>query len=192
MARLEPTVSATANLDCASKLTKTKQDGTYLYGLGHGGPSPGYIYLNRVKKSQWQTLSSWEYYDGSTGKWGSTPLSNPSASQALQWNSAEGATWGVAWGSPIWSPYYKKIVWVYTIAFPGAPTQIWARTANTLTGPWSKAVQLYTVTALKENGVSDFVYCSIANPYYDASGKSIIVTIDNGAATVQATKVVFE
>lgn len=59
-------------------------------------------------------------------------------------------------------------------------------------GPWSAETTLYTVQPEEENGVKNFVYCAVANPYYDESGKSIVVTINNGSATIQATKVVFE
>ena len=59
-------------------------------------------------------------------------------------------------------------------------------------GPWSAETVLYTVEPLEENGVKNFVYCSIANPYYDESGKSIVATINNGAAIIKATEVVFE
>lgn len=166
-------------------------DGTYIWGYGHGGSTHMYVYLTRVLISGWQDLSNWEYYDGSSDSWSNSRMYNPTSEQALQFNDAEGPAWGVGQGQMIWSPYYNKIVWIYIGDYEANGQGLWdvyARTADQPRGPWSSPVELYTV---QQSG-ADPVYCAVANPYFDSTGKSIVVTVDNGAATLQATKVIFE
>jgi len=166
-------------------------DSEYIYGYGHGGMGEGFnnhmhVYLNRVPISGWKELSNWEYYDGSTSTWSKNRIYNPTDKQALHWNDAEGPAWAVAQGQMVWSPYYNKILWVFTMAMNDA---VFARTADRPEGPWSKEVKLYDV---KRKTEGSFVYCAVANPYFDESGRSVIVTVNNGADCVQVTRVEFE
>ena len=169
-------------------------DGTYIFGYGHGSTSATqlYTYLTRNLLTTWSNTSKWEYFNGSSNTWSTTRLYNPAPSVALQWNPADGSAWAIDQGQMIWSAYYGCIIWVYTIDWSdnGAGLySVYARTAKTPQGPWTAAVKLYSVQAATAGGL---VYCAIANPYYDASGKSIVVTVANGANVIQATKVVFK
>lgn len=166
-------------------------DGNYIWGYGHGGSTHMDVYLTRAPVSGWTDFDNWEYYDGSTDSWSNTRLYNPSSAQAMQWNADEGPVWAVGQGQMIWSPYYQKIVWVYATDFADNSNGVfgvYARTADRPRGPWSSKVELFTV----QRAQSDYqVYCAVANPYFDDSGKTLVVTVDNGAATVQATTVNF-
>lgn len=166
-------------------------DGNYVYGYGHGNNSM-YAYMTRAPVAGWKNVTNYQYWNGANSTWQSARLFHPTTAQSMQWNSAEGAVWAVDQGQMIWSPYYKKVVWVYTIDWADNAQGvygIYARTADQPTGPWSNAVKLYSASKLPGE---QFVYCAVANPYFDSTGKSIIVTVDNGPAIVQATRVMFE
>lgn len=102
-----------------------------IWGLGHNSDGQ-YSYLTRARKATMHDLSTWQYFDGSTGSWSSNRLYNPSPAQALQWNDEEGAVWGVGQGQMIWSNYFNKILFVYALSWKDAngQTQILARTAD--------------------------------------------------------------
>lgn len=167
-------------------------DGNYIYGYGHGCTDRMHVFLNRAPLLGWTDLANWEYWDGSTNSWTKDRFYNPSDQQALQWNAQDGATWAVAQGQMVWNAYYQKILWVYTTAFADSANgayAIMARTADKPEGPWSEETKLYRVQNREEG---QFVYCAVANPYYDESGKSVVVTVNVGSMTVQAHRVVFE
>ena len=167
-------------------------DGNYVYGYGHGGKDHMHVFLNRAPLLGWWKLENWEYWDGAASKWSKGRLYHPGEEKAIQWNAKQGAAWSVAQGQMVWSHYYKKIVWVYSTAFPcddKGSHAIFARTADKPEGPWSHQTELYRVKGRKDG---DFVYCAVANPYYDESGKSMVVTVNNGSMIVQAHRVEFE
>ena len=62
-----------------------------------------------------------------------------------------------------------------------------AKVAYTPMGPWSDPVTLYQANPIT-NGSS--VYAAVPQPYYDETGKSLVVTFTNHPNLIQAVKVV--
>lgn len=170
----------------------TYSNGTYVWGVGHGGPENHYAYLLRAPLADdaWKELKNWEYYDGSKGAYSTNRLYNATSDQSMRWSQAEGAIYMVGQGQMVWSEYFQKIMWIYGYggADNGWTWTVWARLADTPEGPWGPKVALYTVPRL---GEGDYVYNMIANTHLDPTGKSIVVTVDNGSGTIQATDVTF-
>jgi hypothetical protein len=138
----------------------------YIYGLGHGsplsptafgaaGPPSEFIYLTRVPKTNYENVSNYQYYDASKSTWASKCPQNPGTEQALQWNGNDGSARGISGGQVIWNPKLKKHVFVYgkMWAESGGSYGVFARTASSVTGPWSKEVVIMNVKPSKKDGV---------------------------------------
>lgn len=65
--------------------------------------------------------------------------------------------------------------------------KVLAKVARTPTGPWSEPVTLYQATPIT-NGSS--IYAAVPHPYYDQTGKSLVVTFTNHPNLIQAVKLV--
>lgn len=65
--------------------------------------------------------------------------------------------------------------------------KVLAKVAYTPTGPWSDPVMLYQATPIT-NGSS--IYAAVPHPYYDESGKNLVVTFTNHPNLIQAVNVV--
>ena len=65
--------------------------------------------------------------------------------------------------------------------------KVLAKVAFTPTGPWSEPVTLYEAAPIT-NG--SFIYAAIPQPFYDESGKSLVVTFTNHPNLIQAVNIV--
>lgn len=65
--------------------------------------------------------------------------------------------------------------------------KVLAKVAYTPTGPWSDPVTLYQAMPIT-NGSS--IYAAVPHPYYDESGRNLIVTFTNHPNLIQAVNVV--
>lgn len=65
--------------------------------------------------------------------------------------------------------------------------KVLAKVAYTPTGPWSDPVTLYQATPIT-NGSS--IYAAVPHPYYDESGKNLVVTFTNHPNLIQAVNIV--
>ncbi|KAI7274739.1 hypothetical protein KC345_g6914 [Hortaea werneckii] len=173
-------------------------DGNYIYGYGHGGDDLAkddrrlHVFLARAPILGWTDLQNWEYWHASTNSWEKTRMVFPGEEDAIQRDPLNGAAWAVAQGQMVWNPYYRKIFWMYTTPFADndrGDHAIVARTADRPEGPWSQATTLYRT---HNRTPGQFVYCAVANPYLDETGRSLVVTVNVGSMTVQAHRVVFE
>jgi hypothetical protein len=67
-------------------------------------------------------------------------------------------------------------------------SKVLAKTSPAPEGPWSDSVTLYQATPIT-NGSS--IYAAVPHPYYDLTGKSLVVTFTNYPNVIQAINVVF-
>lgn len=65
--------------------------------------------------------------------------------------------------------------------------KVLAKTAPAPEGPWSDPVTLYQATPIT-SGSS--IYAAVPHPYYDPTGKSLVVTFTNHPNVIQAINVV--
>jgi hypothetical protein len=65
--------------------------------------------------------------------------------------------------------------------------KVLAKVANSPTGPWSDPVTLYQATPIT-NGSS--IYAAVPHPYYDETGKNLVVTFTNHPNLIQAANIV--
>ena len=68
-------------------------------------------------------------------------------------------------------------------------SQINARTAPAPAGPWSDNTTLYQATPITKGSTT---YAAVPHPYFDTTGKTLVVTFTNHPNTIQAAKVTFE
>jgi hypothetical protein len=66
-------------------------------------------------------------------------------------------------------------------------SKVQARRAPAPEGPWSEAFELYQGHPITEGSTC---YAAVPHPYYDPSGKTLVVTYTNHPNTIQAVKVV--
>lgn len=66
-------------------------------------------------------------------------------------------------------------------------SKVQARRAPAPEGPWSEAFELYQSHPITEGSTC---YAAVPHPYYDPSGKSLVVTFTNHPNTIQAVRVV--
>lgn len=65
--------------------------------------------------------------------------------------------------------------------------KVLAKVAYTPTGPWSDAITLYQATPITNDSS---IYAAVPHPYYDESGRTLVVTFTNHPNTIQAAKIV--
>lgn len=66
-------------------------------------------------------------------------------------------------------------------------SKIQAKVAFVPQGPWSDPVELFQATPITKGGV---VYAAAPQPYFDESGKTLVVTFTNNPNVIQAIRVV--
>jgi beta-xylosidase len=66
-------------------------------------------------------------------------------------------------------------------------SKVLAKTASAPEGPWSEPITLYQATPIS---AESSIYAAIPHPYYDLSGKTLVITFTNHPNVVQAIKVV--
>lgn len=67
-------------------------------------------------------------------------------------------------------------------------SKVLLKTAQRPEGPWSDAVTLYQATPLQQDSS---IYAAVPHPYFDETGKTLVVTFTNHPNTIQAVRVVF-
>jgi hypothetical protein len=167
------------------------RSGNHIYAYGHAKATP-YVYVARVPWNRATDLACYEYWNGVT--WQTNRMYN--------YGEKEGVFWQVNQGQVIWSKYYGCFMFVYSgelhpraILLLSALTfrdnwmnnKVLAKVAYSPTGPWSDPVTLYQATPIT-NGSS--IYAAVPHPYYDESGKNLVVTFTNHPNLIQAVNVV--
>ena len=166
----------------------------YIYAYGHAIGSQ-HVYLARVAWQEAEIISCYEYWNGES--WQAERLYNVS--------EKEGIFWAINQGQVIYSNYYDCYMFVYcgsclalyarcmTMLELIPRSDIWmnskilAQTAHRPEGPWSDPITLFQATPITEGSA---VYAAVPHPYYDPSGKSLVVTFTNHPNTIQAIKIV--
>lgn len=151
------------------------RSGDHIYAYGHAKSTP-YVYVARVPWDKATDLACYEYWNGET--WQTERLYNV--------NEKEGVFWQVNQGQVVWSNYYGCFMFVYCDNWMN--NKVLAKVARTPTGPWSEPVTLYQATPIT-NGSS--IYAAVPHPYYDQTGKSLVVTYTNHPNLIQAVKLTF-
>ena len=67
-------------------------------------------------------------------------------------------------------------------------SKVLVKTAQRPEGPWSEPITLYQATPLISDST---VYAAVPHPYFDGSGKTLVVTFTNHPNTIQAIRVRF-
>lgn len=68
-------------------------------------------------------------------------------------------------------------------------SKVLVKTAQRPEGPWSEPVTLYQAKPITEGSS---IYAAIPHPYFDGSGRTLVVTFTNHPNVVQAVKIKFE
>lgn len=123
------------------------------------GYSNGNMYAARVTKSSPTTQSTYQYWNGTA--WTSTRLINPNS-----YTTSPAVIPGISGGSIFWSAYYNKYVYLTSSPFTGA---IFANTADNPSGPWSAKNTIF------QGSLN--IYGPVAQPHFDASGKTLVVDV---------------
>ncbi|KAK8046838.1 hypothetical protein PG996_014902 [Apiospora saccharicola] len=133
----------------------------YAYILGGlSSLTPGheddYIWLSRVRYGNFWDVDAYQYWNGSA--WDSKRLNYPNYNG---WAPATVIT-GTA-GTLLYSDYYKTFVYVQSDW-----SNLTAKTASSIQGPWSEPVTLFTST----DGI---IYAPAPQTHYDTTGKTLII-----------------
>jgi hypothetical protein len=76
---------------------------------------------------------------------------------------------------------------VLTVADNWMNNKVLAKVAYTPTGPWSDPVTLYQATPITNKSS---IYAAVPHPYYDETGKHLVVTFTNHPNVIQAVNIV--
>ncbi|KAK8012731.1 hypothetical protein PG991_010106 [Apiospora marii] len=120
---------------------------------GHENP---YIWLSRVQYGNFWDVDAYQYWNGSA--WDSKRLTYPNYNG---WAPATVIT-GTA-GTLLYSEYYKAFVYVQSDW-----SNLTAKTASSIQGPWSEPVTLFTST----DGI---IYAPAPQTHYDTTGKTLVI-----------------
>jgi hypothetical protein len=155
-------------------VTYDPQDGkVYVWGHGAGDFSKN-IYLARVTATRATDVSAYEYWDQSTGTWGTQRLTLSGDNGTKKLTDAESMFPDHMLGqsNAFWSNYYNT--WMFVAGADVGYTDIMVMTAPSLTGPWTR---LTTVASTCPNNQCGAIRYAIApHPEYDPSGKTLLVT----------------
>jgi hypothetical protein len=159
----------------------------YVYGGIDDTKFDAGMYLCRVRHGQKRDLNAYEYWNGTAF----TPerIINPTKKAAVTGaNSTQGMV--------IWSPYLKCYLYIHSsksrVRFIYAQpliiivfNYIVAKTAPRPEGPWSeKHFDIWSAAKFP------FLYAPSAQPRFDPSGKTLIVSYTAHPNTIQAIKIV--
>ncbi|KAL9616631.1 MAG: hypothetical protein Q9160_008514 [Pyrenula sp. 1 TL-2023] len=147
--------------------------GDYIYSYGHAESNP-WVYVARVPTEHAFELSEYEYWNGEN--WQKELLTD--------FGEKESVFWQVNQGQVIWSNYYGCFVFVYADSF--VDSKIQAKVAYLPEGPWSDPVELFQATPITPGGAA---YAAAPQPYFDKSGKTLVVTFTNLPNVIQAIRV---
>jgi hypothetical protein len=147
----------------------------HIYAYGHG-PNGQLTYLARVPWQSATILSAYEYWNGET--WQQEALKGDSLARGSVF------TW-IQSGQIFWSNYHHKFFLIELDIW--GDNKVSVETADRPEGPWSSPITLYTAKPLKAN---EGVYAAAAHPYFDPTGKALVITFSNTGVVRQVIKVV--
>jgi hypothetical protein len=168
----------------------------YVYAYGHGIEGNPWVYLTRVRAVEATQVACYEYWNGEA--WQSERLDGNAVGEK------ESVFWQINQGQVIWSNYFDCFLFIYCGmlqadgCFQNLEThdrtdnwmnsKVLLKTAQQPEGPWSDPITLYQATPLTDGSS---IYAAVPHPYFDESGKTLVVTFTNHPNTIQAVRVVF-
>ncbi|RMZ88748.1 hypothetical protein DV736_g4021, partial [Chaetothyriales sp. CBS 134916] len=151
----------------------------YIYSYGHAKDSP-FIYVARVKWDEATKLEAYEYWNGQNWQ--------KERPKTKEWGNDQRVFWMVNQGQVIYSNYFKCFLFVYSDNFWNSRVQV--VTAPSPEGPFTtQPVLLYQAKPITEGSTT---YAAVPHPYFDHSGKTLVVTFTNHPNTIQAVRVIFK
>ncbi|KAL2407923.1 hypothetical protein ABEF95_015013 [Exophiala dermatitidis] len=156
----------------------------HIYAYGHGGDNNPWVYLTRVPVAEaTRGLHAYEYWNGE--HWQKNPLDKNSIGEK------ESVFWQINQGQVVYSKFLGCLVFVYVDNFMNSRVHL--KTSLTPEGPWSDPpVMLYQATPILPKEKMGCIYAAVPHPYFDESGKTLVVTFTNHPNTIQAVRVVFK
>ncbi|EXJ55494.1 hypothetical protein A1O7_08421 [Cladophialophora yegresii CBS 114405] len=143
----------------------------HIYAYGHGMEGNPWVYLTRVRADEATNVNCYEYWNGEA--WQSGRLDGTAIGEK------ESVFWQINQGQVIWSNYF---------GYNWMNSKVLLKTAQRPEGPWSDPITLYQATPLTDGSS---IYAAVPHPYFDESGKSLVVTFTNHPNTIQAVRIVF-
>ncbi|KAJ9613216.1 hypothetical protein H2200_003158 [Cladophialophora chaetospira] len=150
----------------------------HIYAYGHGIEGNSWVYLARAPIADAKNVDCYEYWNGKT--WQTDRLDG-----TIIGDNAS-VFWQINQGQVIWSNHFNCLLFIYCDNWMNS--KVLMKTAERPEGPWSDPITLYQATPLT-NGSS--IYAAVPHPYYDESGKTLVVTFTNHPNTIQAVRIVF-
>jgi hypothetical protein len=172
--------------------------GPYIYAWGGApisitGDGSNNVYQTRVLATQAFDLTKYQYWHGRATGWNSTPLTT--------FNSETAVMAGTGQGQVVYNNYYKTYFFIHTCKYlPHLPFDrihwhhfadieaILIRTAPNPEGPWTNDVQVWTAKSVG----AGYTYAGVAHPYFDTTGKTLIVSYTNSPNVNEVVKVNFK
>ena len=93
----------------------------------------------------------------------------------------------VSQGQVIFSPYYNCYLFIFCDNW--MDNKVLAKTADKPEGPWSEPITLYQATPIT---AGSSIYAAAPQPYFDSTGKTLVVTFTNHPNCIQGIRVVSE
>ncbi|ETI21056.1 hypothetical protein G647_07399 [Cladophialophora carrionii CBS 160.54] len=150
----------------------------HIYAYGHGIEGNPWVYLARVRADEATNVNCYEYWNGAT--WQSERLNG------IAIGEKESVFWQINQGQVIWSSYFGCFLFVYCDNWMNS--KVLLKSAQRPEGPWSDPITLYQARPLTDGSS---IYAAVPHPYFDESGKTLVVTFTNHPNTIQAVRIVF-
>ncbi|EXJ94414.1 hypothetical protein A1O1_02808 [Capronia coronata CBS 617.96] len=157
--------------------------GQYIYAYGHGGEGNPWIYVARAPAAEATRLESYDYWNGDG--WQRERLQKSAIGEK------ESVFWQINQGQVVFSEYFGCFFFIYCDNFMNSRVHL--KTSQRPEGPWSEPpIMLYQATPLLPVEERGCIYAAVPHPYFDESGKTLVVSFTNHPNTIQAVRIVFE
>jgi hypothetical protein len=170
----------------------------YLYLLGSDLTG---VKLARVPNAGNATIADrnqYDYYNSATGDWQPRlPLAlNNATGNILDWNYRDpaGQTIGPNVGDIWYDHYHKTLVMLFGDTWVDGTFYVSYATNNSIEGPWSKPVAIWTPPVPKEcaNDSDGWNYQGHAHPGWDPSGKTLLISYASCAKYVSFARITWK
>jgi hypothetical protein len=151
----------------------------YLYLMGSDNTG---VKLARVPDTNTTIAnrSHYSYYNAATGEWQNELLPlNDAKGNILNWNiNPEGTQLGPSTGDIWYDHYHQTTMMMFGDAFVDGTFWVSYATTNSLTGPWSEPVAIWTpeVPDQCKETPDPWNYQSHAHPGWDPSGETLLIS----------------
>jgi Domain of unknown function (DUF4185) len=154
----------------------------YIYAYGHAKDTP-FVYLARVKWEEATKMECYEYWNGETWQTERLKTKDLCEKESVFWQINQGASSSYIVVRALDRLSKCKL----TNSDNWMNSKVLAKTAPAPEGPWSEPITLYQAKPLTKGSS---IYAAVPHPYYDTTGKTLVVTFTNHPNTIQAIRVV--